>query len=259
MNRVKNIPHLSLKLIVSSIICLILTSCIASLNVDDPVDLVWDKAERKSDRLIVFLPGIYDTAETFKEEDFFILAREAGVEADMLAASIHIGHLINYKMIERIEKDVFRPIQNQGYKNIWLVGLSLGGLNSLEYFRTHEKKICGVVVLAPYILNEKLVKEIENKSDDVWQPMVGKYEDIIEKRIQTLWLWVKNKADSSKIYLGYGDKDVYSSNHKVFAKYLSKGNVIEIEGKHNWETGKKLWQHQLLTRKKTGLLQPCHK
>lgn len=260
MNRAKNISQLSLKFVVSSIIFLMLTSCVAYLNVDDPVDLVWDRAERKSDRLIIFLPGLYDTAETFKEEDFFVLARKAGVEADMLAVGIHVGHFINRRMIERIEQDVFFPTQNQGYKNIWLVGMSLGGLNSLEYFRTHEGDICGVVALAPYILNESLISEIEQESGtDVWQPRLGEYKDVIEKRIQKLWLWLKNKTDASKIYLGYGDKDVYSSSHRVFAKYLNKNNVIEVEGKHNWKTGKKIWQQQLLTRKKTGLLQPCQK
>jgi len=72
MNKVKNIPHISLKIAVISIVCLILTSCIAFLNVNGPVDLVWDKAVRKSDSLIVFLSGLYNDAETFKEEDFFI-------------------------------------------------------------------------------------------------------------------------------------------------------------------------------------------
>ena len=254
----KNIVSLFFRFTVISMFPLMLFSCIAYLNVDDPVDLVWDKAERKSDRLIIFLPGLYDEADRFEEEGFFKMAREAGVEADMLAASVHVQHFIQQKMVAHIESDIFQPIQNKGYKHIWFVGLSLGGLNSLEYFRTHEKDICGVVLLAPYILNKKLISEIERMdAGKVWQPKLGEYNEITEERIQKIWWWLKNKADKGQIYMGYGDKDIYASSHKVIENYLNKNHVIKVEGKHNWKTGKRIWQQQLLSRKETGLLQPC--
>lgn len=240
-------------------IYLMLVSCIASLNVNDPVDLVWDKMPGKSESLIVFLPGLYDEAERFEEEEFFTIARKAGIQADMVAASIHVGHFVNHKMIERIEKDIFQSLAKEQYKNIWFVGLSLGGLNSLTYYRSHEKDLCGVVVLAPFLLNKRLAKKIENvEGVKVWMPNLGEYDAVIEKRIETLWVWLREKEDLSKIYLGYGDKDIYVSSHKVLANLLDKNNVLEIKGKHTWKYARKIWQQQLLSRKETGLLQPCH-
>lgn len=250
---------LSFKNILILFFSLLLSACFNALNVDDPVDLVWDKSEGISENLIVFLPGLYDEAERFEEEDFFEMARKVGIKADMVAASIHVGHFIQRKMAERIEKDIFQSLPKNRYKSIWFVGLSLGGLNSLEYYRTHEKDLCGVVTLAPYLLSKRLVNEIERaEGEKVYMPNLGEYSDEVEARIETLWGWLKKKADLSNIYLGYGDKDIYVSSQKVFAKLLEKKNVLEIEGKHTWKYAKKIWRQQLLTRKETGLLQPCH-
>lgn len=236
-----------------------LVSCIGVLNVKDPVDLVWDKVDDKTDTLIIFLPGLYDTASSFEDENIFQLARKQGIHADMVAASIHAGHFVQYKMIERIEKDIFQNIDKDRYKNVWFVGLSLGGLNSLMYYRFHEEDICGVVTLAPYLLNKKLARKIkENKGIKVWQPNLGEYSDVIDERIETLWTWLREEADLSKIYIGYGNKDVYVESQKVLAELLAKKNVLQVKGEHDWKTARKIWQQLLLTRKSTGLLQRCH-
>ena len=108
---------------------------------------MWDKQEIKTNELIIYLPGLYDKAEIFKEEQFFIMARNAGIKADMVAASIHLNHLLKNKVIERIEKDIFQDVKKMGYKNIWFVGVSLGALNSLLFYKKHIKQICGVVTL----------------------------------------------------------------------------------------------------------------
>ena len=69
--------------------------------------IVWDKSAEKTDALIVFLPGLYDVAEKFKQENFFSMARTAGIKADMVAASVHLDHLLENQLFKRIEKDVF--------------------------------------------------------------------------------------------------------------------------------------------------------
>ena len=256
---IKGDLSLSLKLLLVATISLILASCIATLNVTDPVDLVWNKSADKSESLIVFLPGLYDEAERFEEEDFFTIARKVGTRADMLAASIHVGHFVKNKMIERIEKDIFQNLPKDQYKNIWFVGLSLGGLNSLTYYSSHENELCGVVMLAPYLLNKRLAQEIEGVDGLKFKaPNLGAYDEVVEERIEALWRWLREKADLSKIYLAFGDKDVYAASHKVLAKLLDKKNVVEVEGKHNWKSARTMWQQQLLSRKETGLLQPCH-
>lgn len=94
----------------------LLVSCTPSVDVNQPLELLWDKTGKKTDELIIFLPGLYDVAEIFKKERFFSVARKAGIKSDMVAASVHLDHLLQKKVIKRIEKDVFFPAMKQGYK-----------------------------------------------------------------------------------------------------------------------------------------------
>ena len=238
------------------------TSCSLNLDVNKPVDLLWDKSGVKNDSIIIFLPGLLDTAETFQEEQFFTIARKAGIKADMVAASIHIKHLIEEIMIERIEKDVFRYIKNEGYENIWLVGMSLGALNSLLFYQKYAKDICGVVTLAPYIADESLTQELQQAGRlDNWSPKSVENKKVLKQKLQFLWQWFQqqdSKNNLNHIYLGYGKQDRYLNSIMLLQNIIRKKNVIIVEGKHDWVTGQKIWRQQLLSRSKTGLLQPCH-
>ena len=190
---------------------------------------------------------------------FFLLAREHGIKADLVAASVHVAHFLKGKVTERIDKDIFQLIDKEQYKNIWVVGLSLGGLNSLLVLKKYDKKLCGAITLAPYLLNKKLTDEFEKEDNSKgWMPSLGAYNDITEERIENVLVWLRTKADRSKIYIGYGDKDVYGSGQEKLASLLINKNSIVVKGKHNWETGKRIWKQQLLTRQQTGLLQPCY-
>jgi len=53
----------------------------------------------------------------------------------MVAADLHLAYLQGGTMIKRLYEDIISPAQKQGYKKIWLVGISPGGLNSLLYLK----------------------------------------------------------------------------------------------------------------------------
>ena len=238
-------------------------SCTPNSDVNEPVELLWDKLGEKTNSLIIFLPGLYDTAEIFKEEQFFTIARKAGIKADMVAASIHIDHLLQEMMVERIEVDILKQAKKAGYNNIWLVGVSLGGLNSLLFYRKHHKEICGVVVLAPYLADKDLTKELKLAGGiKNWHPKSVIDKEVINQQLQFLWVWLKeqdNKNTLSQIYIGYGDKDKYAEANEFLVARLDKKNVTVISGAHEWKTGQILWQKQLSSRTETGMLKPCNK
>ena len=243
------------------IFTLFITSCSFNVDINKPVSLLWDKLDSESDTLIIFLPGLYDTAETFKEEKFFVIARDAGIKADMVAMNIHISHLLQDVMIERIEKDIFRYVKNKGYKNVWFVGFSLGGLNSLLCYQKHIRDICGVLVLSPYIADEELIKALKQAGGiKNWQPNELENKKSIEKKLLLLWGWLQQQYSNNnleQVFLGYGKQDRYIEAIKLFENILNKKNVVSVNGGHNWETIRKIWKRKLLTRNKTDLLQPC--
>ena len=241
-------------------ISIFMVSC--SFSVNEPVDVLWDKLGEKTDRLIIFLPGLLDSASTFEEKEFFSLARKAGIKADMVAMGIHFGHLMENKMVERIELDVYLDAIKKGYKNIWLVGVSIGGLNSLLFYRKHAKGLCGVVALAPYVAGGVLFEELQKDGVDNWEPKEVYDMMLFEKKLQFLWAWLQQqKSDNNlkSVYLGYGKQDRFIEAIKLLESILDKNNIIAIEGKHDWVTGKKVWQQQLASMHKSGLLQPCNK
>lgn len=235
-----------------------LVYCSILFDVDEPVDLLWDKTGKKTDRLIIFLPGLYDSASKFKDENFFNIARKADIKADLVALNINVIHLARNMMIKRIETDLFQYKEENGYKNIWIVGVSLGGLNTLLFYQKYEKDICGVILLAPYLADDTLVEEI-NEADGVinWQAQNLEKDDIVDERIEKLWSWLKQKSDFSKIYLGYGKQDSFIDSSLILKSLLNNKNVTAIKGGHDWETGQSIWQQQLASRENTGLLKPC--
>ena len=257
MTAIKNIRNYLICIFASTV-----TACSFNLNVNNPVDLLWDKTGEKTDRLIIFLPGVYDTAEKFKDEAFFSSARKAGIKADMVSANINVLHLVEEMMVKRIETDVFLYAKNNGYKNIWLVGVSLGGLNSLLFYREHSKNLCGVVTLAPFVANKSLTKELQDaKNIKYWKPGSVENEFVFEQKLHFLWVWLKEQASKNNldnIYLGFGKQDMHVEGIKLLQNILDKKNIVTVEGGHNWKTGQKIWRKQLSTRAKTGLLKPCH-
>lgn len=257
-----NINDKTKSILKATFLCLIsafLFSCSLIFETNKPLSLLWDKVDKKSDKLIIFIPGLYDSVDKFKKESFFHYARQAGVEADMVAISINVGHLSERVMVRRIRKDVFRIIRNDGYKNIWIVGLSLGGLSSLVYLQHHEKDLCGVVVLAPFLADDRLIKEVKKFNGiKKWVPAAEKIKDSIDDQINSLWTWLTIKNDFSNIYLGYGKQDRYIVGSHLLEAFLDESHVVAVDGEHDWATGRKIWIEQLKSRAETGLLGSCN-
>ena len=243
------------------VLTLSLAACALLIDLDEPVDLIWDKTGKETDNLIIFFPGLYDSAVIFKDESFFSIARKEGINADMVSVDVNVYHLVKEMMIERVEKDIFERAKKSGYKNIWLVGVSLGGLNSLLFNIKHENDICGVVTLAPYVANTPLIEDLRNAKEVMnWEPDSNDNRRSLDNILQFLWVWLKEKSskdDLNHIYLGYGKQDRYIGAIKLLENILDKNHVVAVEGGHNWSTAQKIWQKQLSSRLKTGLLQPC--
>ena len=74
------------------------------------------------------------------------------------------------------------------------MGVYLGGLNSLLFYKEHVKDICGVVLLAPYLGDKVITRTIVNAGGlNNWQPdQIDNPEDVknkqlIDLRLQYLW------------------------------------------------------------------------
>ena len=73
---------------------------------------------------------------------------------------MHFGYYLRRTAIERLREDVIVPAQRKGYGEIDLVGISLGGFGALYYAMHHPGEIARLFLLAPYLGEQPVVREI---------------------------------------------------------------------------------------------------
>jgi pimeloyl-ACP methyl ester carboxylesterase len=212
--------------------------------------------------LVVFLHGNGDRNSVFNDEGFVDAVREHGLTCDVISVDAHIGYYVNGTILTRLKEDVIDPARTKGYQHIWLVGNSLGGFGALSYAQKYPDEITGVVLLGPFLGERPVISEIRHAGGLLkWEPgdIVLKTKEDTEKHI---WIWFKEHGlpgprqrgdknrpkgpgDVPEIYLGYGTKDRFTYAQDYLASLLPAGQVISIDGGHDWPTWKTLWNRFL--------------
>lgn len=198
---------------------------------------------RRNRTLIVFLPGIDDLAEDFERKGFVHELRRQGVPADAIAVDAHFGYYATRALFERITDDVIRSAHANGYEEIWLVGISLGGFGAASYAARHSDRITGLLLLAPYLGGKDLISELRQAgSVRNWEP--GHVPPTDFQR--NLWAWFRRLFSEPRpelhIYVGYGTSDAFARANALLAAELPQERVFAIPGRHDWQTWKQLWR-----------------
>jgi esterase/lipase superfamily enzyme len=218
-----------------------------------PLDLLWGAKEKDNKSLFIFLPGVRDDKEDFLNKGLFSRLQDSGVRADMVAAGLHLAYLETGTGVARLHEDIIVPAQNHGYKKIWLVGISLGGLNALLYLKDRPDDICGLVLLSPYLGEKKINEEIIQAGGiEKWKPSNTAELNDEEK----LWLWLKNSR-LNNIYLGTGSEDRFFSLQQQLAQLLPTKNTHVIKGGHRWPVWQELWDYFVTLMQKENGFEQC--
>jgi pimeloyl-ACP methyl ester carboxylesterase len=211
-----------------------------------PMDvLTYENPDREAARLrlIVFLRGIGGSHHSFEEEGLVADVWARGLPFDMAAPNAHFGYYGDRNLVTRLKEDVIDPARARGCKNIWLVGVSMGGLGALLYLMERPEDIAGVYLISPFLGTQSFLGEIE-AAGGVRQWAPGR--NIAEKDWQRLlWHWMKTAiADHPDkiVYLGYGTDDPYKSGPQLLATLLPPDRVYAIDGGHDYQTFKALWK-----------------
>lgn len=200
---------------------------------------------RGGECLAVLLPGRFGGPRSFEKADFAAAARRHGVEIDLVAADAHLGYYRDRSVVVRLREDVVRPARATGYREIWLVGASLGGVGALLYARDHAEDLSGVFALAPFLGDKALIEEIRRQGGPrSWQPgEVGEGEDF-----RRLWSWlIRRAADPAAppLYLGFGNEDGFAASNRLLAEVLPEQRVLSAPGGHDWKVWRALWERFL--------------
>lgn len=226
---------------------LMLTACIPATTV--PIGTTSfhrsDKEERRT--LVVFLPGRGDSVKSYENEGFVQMLSSGKGAVDALGVEAHLGYYRDRSLLKRLREDVLLPAKKEGYSDIWLVGISLGGLGAILYDSTYPADLAGVIVMAPYLGEGTLLAEISRAGGlTAWRPavVVDGYQE------QEIWLKLKEYAGGSmmgagRVFLGFGESDRFAPTNRYFAANLASGQTVIVPGGHDWPTWQDLWPRLL--------------
>ncbi|HZF80153.1 MAG TPA: alpha/beta hydrolase-fold protein [Rubrivivax sp.] len=195
--------------------------------------------------LLVLLPGVHMTPDELQREGFVSAVRQRRLAVDMIIAGTLLDHTRDGSVIRRLRNEVIAPARAQGYRRIWLAGISLGGYLALHYERSHPGEVQGLLLMAPYLGRRTLMQEIEAAGGPLsWRRQVtGPVAGDID---QTLWTWLSAlPAETPPIWLASGREDRFAEEHKLLAALLPPDRVHMVPGGHDWLPWRGLWSHWL--------------
>jgi pimeloyl-ACP methyl ester carboxylesterase len=206
--------------------------------------------------LFVFLPGRRDDPESFKREGFIEAVREAKLAVDMIGVDAHMGYYLKGIFPARLREDVIIPAKEKGYDQIWLIGISLGGLGALWYDGRYPGDLAGLVAIAPYLGEAETSREISLAGGLAkWNPGYIEANDFQKQIWRGLKIYAQRKRNFSRVYVGYGLQDGFAATNGVFCRVLPGRQVSTCKGGHDWDTWRLLWAEILrkLTVRETDL------
>ena len=200
-----------------------------------------DQGAHRARGLVVFLHGLGDNAASFRQWGLVERAKSLGF--DSIAVGSHFGFYRGFTLVDALEHDVFGPARTMGYRNVWVVGVSMGGFGALSYAQAHPDDVDGVMLFAPYLGEPEVVAEIRQAGNlGEWEAGdVAAMEDSRPRQTRKVWLWIREQLQArnqtgTPIYLAYGTEDEGAAEHALLAHFLPEGRVIARPGIHKWTT-----------------------
>jgi esterase/lipase superfamily enzyme len=192
--------------------------------------------------LVVVLPTIGGEGSHYEEQGLISIFREKGFEAHLKVLDVRPSLYLKSKIVELLKTEVINPAKSIGYKEIYLIGISLGGYGALQYVTKYPEDVDGVFVLAPFLGGPLIANAIEKAGG------LSNLEEcpfIAWQYACDMFLLIKNytshPGNRRRIILGYGTEDRFARQNHLLADVLEPDLVFTVQGGHDWETWKKLW------------------
>ena len=204
----------------------------------------------RPDTIVVMLPGAASRPEEFETEGLVDAMRTRGIAADVILVDAHLGYYRNRSVVDRLHADVIGPALAQGYRHVWLAGISLGGVGAMIYTAQRPQGIAGIVAIAPYLGERETLDAIRAQGGlKSWR---SPPDPLDPDDIGTLlWRWLQpyalDPAPASRppLYLGYGLGDRLRPGHDLLAESLPADHVLTAPGDHDYPAWRAVWAQAL--------------
>lgn len=218
---------------------LAVAGCIPIRDADRPIATHLVRSEQAATRLVVVLPGRADDLDALRDSGMAEAIQGAWPDADVLLAELTLGYYMQGRAPERLHAEVIAPARERGgYREVWLVGASMGGMGVLLYDRLHPGEMDGLVLLAPYLGDRGLLRDIGDAGGIArWD--AGPKQDVNADTWQReMWRhiqgWSRDPRQAGRVWLAYGDRDRLRDAMPLLIPALPKDQVLVREGGHAW-------------------------
>jgi len=198
------------------------------------------RADSRADTLLVLLPPAKASLEDLLAQGMVAAVRARGLAVDIVLADVGYQQVMAGTVAASLQQAVIVPARGQGYRAIWLAGISLGAFNALHHAAVHGGELAGLCLLAPYPGTADILQEIRQAGGpQQWAAATANLPDELR-----WWHWLATQADCP-LWLGLGAQDRFRDGQDMLASLLPAQRVNKIEGDHSWPVWLQLWQHWL--------------
>lgn len=206
--------------------------------------------------LVIFVPGFLDGPDTYREHGFPDDLLGSGAECDSVAVDLHMRYYAEPGVSEVLWEDIVSPAISRGYEEIWLVGISMGGLGTTLTARAHPEAIDGVILLSPFLGDPGVAQQVDEAGGLAeWRPGTLPEQMDGDNYTVFLWTWLRGLVDDPDsmppIFLGWAEEEQLAPVARVLGAALPEGHTLTTDGGHNWATWRPIFR-RLLARARIG-------
>lgn len=198
------------------------------------------RADRTAPLAIVMLPGAYSVPEDFVREGFVDALRARRIPADVHLVDAHLGYFERGLLLERLTHDVVNPLRAAGVRELWFVGISLGGFAALATALHRPTEVTGTLAIAPYVGRPALMQQIRAAGGvPAWRAAQREAADGEAAR----WIELADATPQRRagLHLYSGRADRFADDQRLFSSLLPEANVQWVDGDHDWPAWRLLW------------------
>ena len=226
-------------LIIAIAISTLLTACFPKGNAELPIPKTLVPAKTAATRLVVVLPGRGDDLAAMQKTGMAEAIQAAWPDADVILTGLSLDYYMQGRAPQRLHDEIVAPAQQRGYRETWLVGASMGGMGTLMYDRAYPGAMDGLVLLAPYVDEAKLLREIDQAGGVArWQPGPVPPADSPDNYQRELWRhlqgWTRDPEKADDVWLAFGDRDRLRKAMPVLQPLLPPERILIRPGGHDW-------------------------
>ncbi len=227
-----------MKILVAALALIALTGCAAGGDIRQPIPTQRIAAPQAAQRLVVVLPGRADDLGALQRSGIAAAIQSAWPDADVILAALTLPYYRAGEAPQRLRREILQPARAHGYRAVWLAGASMGGMGTLLYDATYPGELDGLVLFAPYLGDEALLREIRDAGGAArWQPGAPQpinadtWQRELWRHVQT---WTSKPEQAQRVWLTYGDTDRLREAMPLLEAVLPPAQVLRREGGHAW-------------------------